>query len=371
MLRGLAQELSRQGLEIVVATTDDDGEGRYPAGTHPVPAAGHVRYEVHPRTFRFYSFSISLGSWLRKHVSSFDLVHVHGLFSHAPSAASFWAARQGVPYLVRPLGVLGQWGLENRRRWLKRLSLSLVEAPLLARCFAIHCTSEAEAREVQLAGIAKRSIVVPNPVAIDLQELEGVRGNMRRSFPSLASRKWLLFLGRIDPKKGLEVTLAGLAQIPAPMRPLLLLAGAGEAKYEEELRRLQGELGLQEDVLWLGFLDGTQKLEALASSDAFLLSSYSENFGIAAAEAMASGVPVVVSDRVGLAPAVREHRAGLVIPPEPSAVAGAISRILTDQTVDWGGNGKRCAANRWSLSAVAVKLIEVYEQALESDPTAS
>ncbi len=364
MLKGLAVELARQGVEIVVASTDDDGAGRYPPGQQNLPnVAGRVSYEIHPRTLHFYCLSISLGSWLRRKVAEFDVVHVHALFSHAPIAACFWAARKGVPYLVRPLGVLSQWGLQNRRRLLKRVSLGLVEGPLLARSFAIHCTSEAEALEVRQAGIEKHSVVVPNPVSIDSQELEAVRGVMRRRFPSPDVRKWLLFLGRIDPKKGLEVTLRGLARIPADERPVLLLAGSGNRNYEQGLKRLQGELGLQGDVLWLGFLQGTQKLEALAAADAFLLASYSENFGIAVAEAMAAGLSVVVSDRVGLAAEVRDHRAGLVIPPEPSAVAQAIARIITEKTVDWGANGKRYAADQWSLSTVAARIIKIYNEA--------
>src|SRR5438874_336100 len=114
MVRTLARGLSREGIETHVATTDDNGPGRLNVRCcEPVLQDG-VTYWYFPRQTRFYTFSWPLSTWLANHVSEFDVVHIHALFSYATIPAAFWASRQGIPYIVRPLGTLSEWGMKNR-----------------------------------------------------------------------------------------------------------------------------------------------------------------------------------------------------------------------------------------------------------------
>lgn len=165
-MRAVARGLAQAGLEVHVATTDDDHRGRLEV-PHNVPVVEEgVTYWYFPRQTRFYTFSWPLAQWLARHVQDYDLVHIHALFSYATLPAAFWAARRAVPYVIRPLGTLNRWGIRNRHPWLKKLSFHLIERRILARAAAIHYTSEQEQLEAVELGVMQRSVVIPNAVDI-------------------------------------------------------------------------------------------------------------------------------------------------------------------------------------------------------------
>src|SRR6266404_1715192 len=126
-VRTMARGVSEQGVTVHVVTTDDNGRGRLavPYG-RPVVEDGFTCWYFRRQT-RFYTVSWPLCRWLARHAADYDLIHIHALFSFATTVAAFWAARRGVPYVVRPLGTLNTWGIENRRALLKQVSLRLVE----------------------------------------------------------------------------------------------------------------------------------------------------------------------------------------------------------------------------------------------------
>ena len=165
MVRGLAE----RGVSVDVATTDDDGpSGRLtvPFGV-PVTRQG-INYVHFRKQTEFYKVSFGLSRWLERSVSHYDLVHVHALFSYASVTAAREARRQGVPYIIRPLGVLNRWGMINRRPWLKAMSYRVLEKPLLRHAAAIHFTSRQEQAEAGRLGLKTRPVVIP--LGIDLSE---------------------------------------------------------------------------------------------------------------------------------------------------------------------------------------------------------
>ena len=148
-LASIARALVSRGVEITVATSDDDGPGRRLRVPLEEPVVGPegVRSFYFAKNMELYKVSLGLRAWLRAHVREFDLVHVHALFSFSSIAAANAARSAKIPYIVRPLGVLNRWGLRNRRSWLKKMSLNWLELPLLQRASAIHYTSLAERNE--------------------------------------------------------------------------------------------------------------------------------------------------------------------------------------------------------------------------------
>ena len=208
MVRQLAGSLARSGVEIHVATTDDDGPEKLdvPRGK-PVVQDG-VTYWHFPRQIRFYTFSWPMSLWLSKHVADFDLVHIHALFSFAALPASYWAARRGVPYVVRPLGTLNEWGMTNRRPWLKRVSFRVIESRILKHAALVHYTSDQERREAEALGVVSASVVIPN--AVPQPSTAASSGAFRRRYPQLHGRRIILFLSRLDQKKGLDLLLRGI-----------------------------------------------------------------------------------------------------------------------------------------------------------------
>ena len=356
LMRTLARALSQSGMEVHVATTDDNGPECLPV-PHGVPQQEDgATFWYFPRQTRFYTFSWPLTRWLARHVREFDLVHIHALFSYAAFPAALLAHRAGVPYIVRPLGTLNRWGIRNRRPWLKKLSFRVLESRILASAAGIHYTSEQERVEAGELGISAHPIVIPNAVELPVRQA---------SWPvhAIADRKIILFLSRIDRKKGLDLLFEAFARVrnqcPAAV---LVLAGTGDPALVASLKHDAERLGIASDVVWAGFLAGDDKWAALSGADVFVLPSYSENFGIALVEALACGCPVVLSDQVGIHREISRAEAGLVTPCRVDELAGAILNVLTDAALRrrMSENGVRLARQQFSLEAVSRQLAAAY-----------
>lgn len=356
VMRQLMTSLSRHGATVIVAATDDDGPGRrlpVPLGV-PLPDSGATCWYF-PRQTGFYSFSWPLTRWLRRRIPTCDVVHIHALFSY-PSAAAAWIARRaGVPYVLRPLGTLAPWGLSSHRPFLKRLSLALVEKPLLRSAALVQATSEQERGEILAACPACRAVVIPNPVEAP-SELP--------ARPSRPEPEVILFLSRIDPKKGLEVLLRAFSQVAsAAPRLRLVVAGNGEPGYVASVRRLAASLGAHDRISFEGAVGRERKTQLMAEADLFVLPSRSENFGVAVAEAMAHGLPVLISTDVGIHREVTAAAAGRTAPCAPEPLAEALREMLANPAglADMGANGRRLARELYSPEAVARRLLDCYE----------
>ncbi len=362
VLRTMARSQAGCGVEVHVATTDDNGPGHLGENAKAGLLRDQVRYWLFRRQTRFYTFSLPLGMWLSKHARDYDVIHIHALFSFSSVAAAFFAKRANVPYVVRPLGVLGRWGMHNRRPWLKKLSFRLIESRILRNAAVVQYTSEQESKEAAQLRVRHAQLLIPNPVerAADL----AARGRFRPAFPALKGKIIILFLSRIDAKKGIDILLPAFARLRSRHpQAVLVVAGDGDSALSEKLKNQARELGLGEAILWVGFLQGEAKREALADADVFVLPSYSENFGVAVVEAMGCGVPVIVSDQVGIHRQIAESAAGLVVecsvPQLQEALAKAISDPIWRRTA--AGNALKLAGT-FAPATIASRLLNVYEQ---------
>jgi glycosyltransferase involved in cell wall biosynthesis len=354
LVRTLARALSQTGMDVHVATTDDNGPDRLQVPLGVSQAEDGATFWYFPCQTRFYSFSWPLTRWLARHVHEFDLVHIHALFSYAALPAALLAHRASVPYIVRPLGTLNRWGIRNRRPWLKRLSFRLLESRILAHAAGIHYTCEQELVEAGQLGVSARPIIIPNAVELPVGHA---------SQPSARASQSILFLSRIDRKKGLDLLLEAFARVrrhfPAAT---LVLAGSGDPELVTSLKAAAARLQIADGVVWAGFLSGEAKWSALTNAGVFVLPSYSENFGIALVEALACGCPVVLSDQVGIHREISRAEAGLVTPCRVEELAAAILNVLTDAGLRrrMSENGMRLAKQQFSLEAVSRQLVTAY-----------
>lgn len=353
----MAQALAERGMQVDVATTDDDGPGKrlkdVSCGT-PVSHGGFRVFHF-PKQTEFYKVSIPFLIWLCRNVTKYDLVHVHAVFSFSTLAAG-WACRlRRVPCIVRPLGVLNAWGMENRRRWLKKWSFRLLDKPVLDHAAAIHYTSQQEADEAARLGIRARPAVIP--LGIDVRPFQSLPPPelFTARFPETAGRPVILFLSRLDPKKNVELLLEAMAMLPAtesgPIRPdparsdpILVIAGSGEAGYVAGLKSRALALGVEKSVIWAGHLEGDLKLSALAAARVFVLPSRSENFGIALLEAMAAGRACVSTSDVALAVEASNEGAVILSGGEPHQLAEVLHNLLSN------------ASERHALAIAAIQL---------------
>ena len=191
---------------------------------------------------------------------------------------SYWAARHRIPYVVRPLGTLNHWGIRNRRPWLKRASIRWIDGPAVAGAAAVHYASEQEREEASAVVAVRRSVVIPNPVNLDFGPAADGSNWLPAGYPELQGKRTILFLSRLDPTKGLDILLPAFARLRSRLtNVMLVLAGSGEPSFVAGLHDLARELGIENQIVWAGFLEGDAKRAALSSASIAVLPSYSNS----------------------------------------------------------------------------------------------
>ena len=246
--------------------------------------------------------------------------------------------------------------IRRKSRWAKTAWIELFERRNIERAAAVHVTADIEAEELRRLGLHARKVaVIPN--GIDAQAEAGEPG--AADAPRTPPGRRVLFLGRINWKKGLDRLIPAMAHVPGTD---LLIAGNDEENYTPTLQALAERCGVAERVRFLGPVYGPDKWRLLATADVFALPSYSENFGIAALEAMACGVPVVVTPEVGLAAAVREAGAGLVVKGDANSVGHALAELIADpeRRRILGLAGRKAVAERFSWTTIAAQMEALY-----------
>jgi glycosyltransferase involved in cell wall biosynthesis len=335
-VHALAQRLARMGHLITVLTSD------LGIKSAAMPALAITRtnegwrhnengletlYLATRGSYRSLTWNPGVFAFCANRLKSFDLVHIYGTYDLlGPSVAR--ACRQtGVPYILEPMGMYRPIIRNLALKWLYRRILGESVVHGAARVVA---TSLQEQRELTEEGIASERITIRRN-GIESPAPSVVPGSFRREWKIPQEAFLVLFLGRIVGKKSPELLLQAFARwqgSPGALQPsILVFAGPSEnTAYVHKLEAKSKQLGLGKAVLFTGPLYGDSKGSALMDADIFVLPSQNENFGNAAAEAVACGTPVVVTDRCGIAPLI-EGRAGLVIPHEFEALVYALQQL--------------------------------------------
>lgn len=365
MTRGLVQA----GLEVHIATTDDNGAERLNVPyAQPVVREG-VTYWYFRRQTNFYMFSLPLANWLMRNVHNYDLIDIHYVFAHAGIPAAFFAYRQKMPYVLRPHGMLNHWSITMRRPFMKRISLQLFERHMLAHAATVCLTSEQERREVAELDLRMKPLVMPLGINLTTFQSLPTRGAFRQQHPHLTDKTLLLFLSRLHEKKGLDLLLPAFARLRQHCPDVaLVLAGSGTPVYEAELHAQVQTLGIAQDVVFTGFVADAAKQAVLADCDLFVLPSYSENFGIVVVEAMASGLPIIISDQIGLADEIAQAEAGVIVPCQMVPLVTAMQRLVEhpEQRRALAARAHQLAQQRYSLEASTQALRALYEHIISA-----
>lgn len=302
-------------------------------------------------------------------VPAASIVHAHGLLNPVSSGAARGALRRRVPVVIGPFGTMSRYTFAHRRTAAKRLYFRVVDTPNLRRAAAIHFTTPAERDEARWLGVdfGRRAHVVPPPYR-GSATVAAAGGR-----PRAADADTVLFLGRLHPVKGVDLLLDAWPAIRT-RRPTarLIIAGVGDAGYERALRARAAALGPDAtSVTFAGFVGGAEKAACLASAGVCVLPSRHENFGIAVLDAVAAGVPMVVTPGVQLAPWVTGREMGLVTDRTPSSIAEAVVRLLDDGSLRQ--RVERCGAAvvnaEFAPRAVAPALKAMYDAARATPDT--
>lgn len=368
----LCRNLAETGdAEVSVYTTNINGKDRLDVITGiPIRMDG-VSVTYCGITFGRLVFSADHLFRVHRHLPEFDIVHFHSVFSLTSWYGPLFCRSMGIPYLVTPRGSLSPELIEKRGRFRKNAWLRLFDRKTLEQASAIHVTSALEAEDLRNLGIRPRRLeVIPNGVEDDLfTPLSGQEAEWFRVRHGIGGDEAIvLFLGRINWKKGLDTLVCAcgiLANDGLAFR--LVLAGPDPEGYRAYLDRLARENGIAERIIYTGLLSGEERRACLAASRVVVLPSTNENFGIAAAEGMAMGRPVVVSEGVGIAQDVRESGGGLVVPRDPRALADGIASLLRSpaRADELGRRAASFARARYRWPAIARNMLGVYRDILE------
>jgi glycosyltransferase involved in cell wall biosynthesis len=358
----MCRVLNANGVDTHVLTSDYDGPKQRLAGDSRSAIASRIGETTFKRVwFDLYTTAPGVIPWLLKRVRRYDIVHVHAVFSFTSTAAALIARLRRVPYVVRPLGTLAAYGLQSRRSFAKRISLAFVEGPMLRHAAAVHCTSEAERNDVLMVCPQAKTRVIPLSVVNFAVEAD----SRTRSSEPRAKSPIVLYLSRLSPNKNVHLLLEAFHIVTNRLVDARLsISGDGEQNYVDNLKRQVATLGIAEKVTWTGHVSGVDKAATFAAASVFVLPSSSENFGIAVAEALAAGLPCVLTPGVAIAARVEEVGAGIVAEPNATSIAAAIERYLSSRELRESASraAKALAASDYSDQRMGNALVQMYRE---------
>lgn len=360
VVQALARHQAQAGHTVAVLCTD---QGRR-SGEQRVVLTEAVDVDCLPvRGPDRFAFAPGFAAAVRTRLRQSDIVHLHSLFNHPSHVTLREMARADMPCVVRPCGHLHRYSLW-RSRWRKRAYLAVWGSMVRRACRAWHYTSTQEAAESWPWDDSPR-FVVPNGIepAQFLEDREAARALIRTTWPALGQAPYVLFLGRIHPKKRLDLLLhAFLASAPPAWK--LVVAGPDECGLWHTLsaRYLAGPAAAAR-VVRLGTVSGAEKAALLGGARLFALPSEHENFGIAALEALAAGTPVLLSPHVDLAVQVVEAGFGTTAPLDVAAWESALARELADPRVpeELSARARHWVQTQYAWDQIAQRLVERYQ----------
>ncbi|MBN1548322.1 MAG: glycosyltransferase [Syntrophaceae bacterium] len=367
VLQGLARAQAFAGHRVTVYTTEDYvGKPNHDS----VQEISGVAVDSFPISFRPLLFSHALYRRLRNDLSKFDILHIHGLYRFPVTCAALRARKARVPYIIMPHGSLdpflykqsyyGKWALP-----LKRLYERLFDIPNLNHASAILYTAKEEAERAAFLGLHAPAVIVPNGIDWELYAELPDRGLFRRSISLEGKNPLVLFLGRVNFKKGLDLLVPSFARVLEKFPDTCLaVVGPDNEGYGLKVRQWCREQGIADKVIFVGHLDPEEVKQAYVDADVFVLPSYTENFGMTVVEAMACRCPVVISDQVNIWREIRDEEAGLVVGLNPMEIADAICQVLTNKATanEMGKRGRVAAEKRYAWPHIVDRMTDVYRR---------
>jgi glycosyltransferase involved in cell wall biosynthesis len=293
-----------------------------------------------------------------------NIVHIHGLWNLHATVAAAAARWLGIPYVITPHGMLDNWA--RSRSWLKKQIFGyLFERRNLRRAATVHFLNSEECAEARNYGVQLHTSVLPNGVFVNQFADLPDKTTLSKAYPELEDKVVALFLGRLHPKKGFDLLIPALAHAITTCPQLhLLVAGPDQGGYRSELEAQIRELGLLSRVTFLGMVSGKNKLDALASADFFVLPSHQEGDSVAVKEALACGLPVLITPACHF-PEVQQAGAGIVVPPNEQAWQEALCLLYKDKNsrIHMGQRACPLVQERYTWEKVVQQLLDIYRYA--------
>lgn len=368
MVIGLSKALAKEDIKVTLITTNSNGDqGQLPLDVPlqvPIQQDGYEIIYFNCSPFRRYKFSLDLLNWLKINAKNYDLAHIHALFSPVSTFSARVCHQKNLPYILRPLGTLDPKDLEKKKK-LKYLYANLLEKNNLTNSAGVHFTSQTEADVSETFGAKINPLVVP--LAVEIPEKRNINHSFREKLAIPLDKTLILFMSRIEPKKGLDLLIPSLENLVKKGLDFhFVLAGSNpqDQDYEHNIKQIIANSELKNRTTIAGFVSGENKLDFLQSADLFVLPSYYENFGIAVVEAMAMGLPVLISDQVYIWQDINKADAGWICQCNQEDLTEKLHLALNsrEEMKIKGNNAQKLVKNQYTWKAIARQMITVYQQ---------
>ncbi|MFT4033098.1 MAG: glycosyltransferase [Siphonobacter sp.] len=349
------------GAEVTIVTPLSEGERLYtiPQGARVITCKRHWLARFIPE------FSPELFTYYRKHAHEYDIVHIHGAFHFAG-----W-----VPFMIRSKakkvftvhGTLDGWALQ-KSAWKKNIISFLFQRKMIERCDLIHVLNPEEKDDVTryLAHQHPNIVVINNGIQLSQYETLPARGLFRAKYNLDTNTPIILFLSRINVKKGLDLLLPAFLEVLNKFPSTHLFIAGPDDGFLDYVISFIKDHNLSKQVTLTGMLTGTDKLEAIVDADIFALPTYSEGFSMAAIEAMACGTALLTTNRVGFGHLLKNTNTAELVTLEISDVTRGINQLLENPENRHliAANGKKLAWSIADINVVATKLYRAFESLL-------
>lgn len=358
----LAHALGESGVAVDLITTDADGQNSLDMPLNCWIEQGTYRIRYFRRSLKHeFKFSLSLTRWLWQHIQDYDIVHTISLFTY-PIALTHWLCRlRQIPYVTNPQGMLEPWAL-SYKAWKKRIYYNWIEKPTLQQASTIQMLSQAEAEGIRPLNLPTPVIITPNGIHRQDFEPRSSPELFYQQFESLRSKTLILFLGRIDPKKGLDLLAPAFAQVHRQFSNThLVIAGPDNINFQPTAERYFEQAGCSKVVTFTGMLTGALKHSALSAATLYVAPSYSEGFSLSVLEGMASALPCVITTGCNF-PEAAAAQAANVVEIDAHAIAQSMIALLSDLNAakQMGNRAQQFIFNHYTWSQIVAQLTQTY-----------
>jgi glycosyltransferase involved in cell wall biosynthesis len=362
----LCEGLVDLGCNVSVYSTNANGSGNLQVQPGKIYDNDGVSTSYFSRnlTYPGYFFSRDLARACHDNAHLYDLLYINANWVYPLIPGCRAALNAGVPYVIAPRTAFMRktWNFGFPKKAIYHLT---TERRLVNKAAAVHYTTDLEYVESSWLHLRPEAIVIPNTV--DFREFENLppRGQFRQKHQIASETKFVLYLGRIEPRKGLELTIQSFADtIKNGDEAVLVLAGPEKRDYAQDLGHLCATLGITNRVHFIGYLDSTERLKALRDADIFILTSHAENFGMALVEAMALQLAPIISDQVGISSDIAAASAGIVVPLNARKISQSLSELLNNDDLrrSYGQKAAKFARDIYRAEKVAGAMLREFER---------
>ncbi len=354
----------RLGAEVTILTPISEGQKLYaiPEGAKVITCKRHWFSKF------WAEFSPELYTWIKAHGNEYDIIHIHGVWHFAGVAP--YLAGINTAKCITTHGLLDSWTI-GKGYWKKYLFGLLFQKNILKNTELIQINNTDEQADLKrFLGFEHPNVkIIPN--GMNLQDFSKLppKGTFRDKFQVPNDKKIILFMSRINLKKGLDLLLPAFKEVAAQRTDCVLILAGSDDGYLTETKHFIREKSLQNNIKLVGMLTGNDKLAALSDADIFVLPSHSEGFSIATLEALISGLPSLLSDRVGFGEAIKEANAAHLVKLTQESITEGFVKMLDDDEYCkmLSKNGIALVKNRYDIELVAKQLFNEFEKIIKKE----